>query len=240
MENALKYKDRLDSDLAAISEHRDISLEKCSLGNPLSKMYVEVIQEDFGIVLEELTLAYFYEISSIKILWKFSHKDDELRHFGGETSINNYSFLLESPGFKFDFDISRGRFDKFISQLYLFDHYPESLQSTLKVGLELRDGKEHLWLWNDDGEKYPLTLSIPQYFERLLETKGFIGWQYFFVDLEDCDFDDPYFNENFAAVPNDGLHRMEEFLDVMPRLFPDADYSFYRERLGFFREANGN
>jgi hypothetical protein len=166
--------------------------------------------------------------------------DGEDQQFGGEISICNYSFLLESPGFKFDFDIKGGSYDQFISKLYLFDHYPESLQSTLKVGLELRDGKEHLWLWNDDGEKYPLTLSIPQYFERLLETKGFIGWQYFFVDLDACDFGDPYFSENFAAVPNDGMYRMEEFLEVMPRLFPEQDFSFYRERLAFFREANQN
>jgi hypothetical protein len=237
MEDNLR--DRFVALAQALSSAPNVVVERTHVGNPIRKAYINMTFEDFGKMLLPESLGVFQEFDGAFLAWKYSTADDE-DLWGGEFDIPQYSYLLENPDIKFDLPpfASEGRFSEF--ELHLFDQYQESLQSTLKVGLELRDGKEHLWLWNDDGEKYPLTLSIQQYFERLLETKGFIGWQYFFVDLDACDFGDPYFSENFAAVPNDGMHRMEEFLEVMPRLFPDADYSFYRERLAFFQEANAN
>ncbi len=229
-------KEKFDTLFENLRNNALVNVEQANLGNPLRASSINAGKEEYQKVLGTNTISIFQEFNSVFLAWKYSMDHDHV--WGGEIRISPYLVILGKSKVPFEASPDNKKMLEFLGNIHLLDHFQYSLQSTLKVGLELRDGAEHLWLWNDNGEKYPLTLSIPQYFERLLETKGFIGWQYFFVDLGACDFSDPYFSENFAAVPNDGTARMEEFLQVMPKLFPDQDYAFYQERLVFFKEAN--
>ncbi|MCC6412883.1 MAG: hypothetical protein IT270_14560 [Saprospiraceae bacterium] len=121
-------------------------------------------------------------------------------------------------------------FRQFWEKLSSLDIFENSSDSVIRVVAELESKHPEpqsppLWLWHLAGEKYPLTLDIPQYWQMLGKTRGFIGWPYFFIDLEKCRFDDPFFKKYFSSSVFEAIPYMEDFLKTMPILFPDDDFS---------------
>ena len=73
---------------------------------------------------------------------------------------------------------------------------------------------DEVWLYdmNMEGKVYPMGLNLQQYFDLMIECRGFQGWQ------------DAYFSKY-----SEGRKRFEEFF---PEIFPDADMAALLAKFG--------
>lgn len=188
-------------------------------------------QEEYGIILSPHIQSIYKEIDGFKISWRHDGK------FSGEIKITTIGELIE--GFLDDFwkdglKKYRSKEDKIFRQFWenlnSLDVFKDTYDGTLRVVAELKKKYPEpqsppLWIWHLAGEKYPLTLDIPQYWQALAKTRGFAGWPYFFIDLKKCKFEDTFFRKYFSVNVLSAIPAMEEFLKTMPALFPKDDFS---------------
>jgi hypothetical protein len=220
--------EELLNELDANSEIKLLSTS--GLNPPCRANTFDVIKDSIGIIFTEEVKSFYRQTNGLTIVWEY----DEL--VAGEvnivpimdTMLEEYdetwkSHMIESKSF------DNPNFQAFIKNLYSFDIYEESFQSTLRVVMEINKTSKptipKLWLWHLAGERFPLSLTFEEYIKKIFKTRGFYGWQYFFIDLNSCDFNDPYFSEFFAESCYDALPKMDDFMKVMPKLFPKDDFS---------------
>lgn len=192
-------------------------------------------EEEYGILFSSKIKSIYKQVDGFSISWKYKNI------YSGEINMTTIGALVEGiyddfwkDGLKKYKSKEDKTFRQFWENLYSLDIFNESFDGTLRVVAEIKRNSPEsqsppLWLWNLAGEKYPLTLEIPQYWQKLAKTRGFIGWPYFFIDLEKCSFENANFNKYFSSSISDAIPHMKDFLKMMPFFFPDDDFSEFEE-----------
>jgi len=87
-----------------------------------------------------------------------------------------------------------------------------------------------LWYWNDEGDKYPLSLDLSNYFLNLLKTKTIINWQLFFIDFEAMKYKNKIFRENFYGVTHEGTLEEMRLVLKTSKIFEEKLFGFLEDR----------
>jgi len=117
-------------------------------------------------------------------------------------------------------------------------------------------------LYLDDGIYFKTNFTTASYYQSLIDSMGICGWQYFYLDFEEiqkkcADFKVginwllyPY-GEGMSESPIgrnvtqettrlDALvHHMEKCVYLLPKIFPEQDFSYHKQRLTEFKAFLG-
>lgn len=130
------------------------------------------------------------------------------------------------------FDEFGDDFIKFARQFYPLDIYEKAEDEvTLTIVKPITDENPNLdfWIWNNAGHKYPLKFkTFEEYILCGIDNKFVVGWQYFYVETESVDFDEPL---RLAPDFSDAMYRMDWALQLMKKYFPDDDWSMQEQEL---------
>ncbi|WP_328336893.1 hypothetical protein OG873_37860 [Streptomyces violaceus] len=106
----------------------------------------------------------------------------------------------------------------------VFDEQPRTGAGTLAAlrvpSMATETISPEVWYYDSSDGAVRLDVDYAQYLDALLVTKGTLGWQYLFADVD--------LGESGLGGVADDLRTM---LDVFPELFPSEDYSDLRARL---------
>ncbi len=215
-----------------LKSNPEIKLRPASkLQPPCRENTFPIIENSIGVKFEENIKAFYGKMNGVNIIWDYN------KNIAGEINIIPImDAMLEEydKSWKSDMKAIKSlddpKFQAFIQKLFSLEIYDTTADGTLRVVMEIdkttkKPQSPKLWLWHLAGERFPLTLDFEKYIQMLLKTRGFYGWPYFFIDLKKCDFEEDYFANFFAASCADALPKMKEFLAIMPKLFPETDFS---------------
>ena len=204
---------------------------KVELGDPIRENNYKMVEDEVGLKLKK----HFHEVFSvhrnIEILFKAKDESivSECSIEGLKYSFNEYAQELYIQ----IYDEWGEEFKTFARQFYPLDIYRESLDAVTLTVVKIID-EEHLeiWIWNNAGPKYKLKFnSIEEYLEAGVKCKFIICWQYFYIDTEALDFNDPFTKEWIASDFFDAVSRMKTALGSMKEYFPEEDWSYQEGEL---------
>lgn len=217
---------RIDSDylfdlrdvVEDIRERDALQVERFEIHEPTPDVLVELMEGGLGTMIPEIILSFFQRVSDgLELEWTY-FEDGDTRP-GGAIQIMSFgrifgSWLDELWGLAAD-DASAADVD-FTWELRGLEKVElngKSMMTVIHIAEE--DPTYELYFHDPYGSTHRLDLDVVDYFECLLETRGFFGWQYL---VSDVDFD---------AHPQ-AAELGRRFHSVMPDLFPDTLYSRYR------------
>lgn len=77
---------------------------------------------------------------------------------------------------------------------------------------------------------FPMDLNLEEYFKAMIDSCAVRGWQYFYIDIP----------RNFPSLVrinrNIVLKDAELAVELLPKLFPDKDFSYHIGKLDYIRE----
>ena len=115
-------------------------------------------------------------------------------------------------------------------------------------------------LFLDRGRIFKTNFTLESYYQAMIDSMAVCGWQYFYLDFEEIkivcgDYKVNHgwltlypYQEGMAASPlghnvkkdtlriDALLHHMEVCVYLLPKIFPDKDFSYHRQRLEDFKE----
>jgi hypothetical protein len=187
--------------------HYETSMEVCNVN--LKKLFHTVYSEHSGFsIIWKQDSQTFGEIQVPRIIYSFSNVYQE-----------RYIQVYDEFG---------EEFKSFARQFYPFDIYEESLDAVKLAVVKIID-EEHLeiWMWNNAGPKYKLKFnSIEEYLEAGIKCKFIVNWQYFYLDTDALDFNDPFTKEWVANSYLEATEDMNYALTSMKEHFPEEDWSY--------------
>ncbi len=81
----------------------------------------------------------------------------------------------------------------------------------------------------DNSAYFPMNLTLEEYLEAMIASCAVRGWQYFYIDIPD-DF------PNLVRInKNIVLENVELAVELLPKLFPDRDFSYHMGRMDYIR-----
>lgn len=115
----------------------------------------------------------------------------------------------------------------------------------------------------DSGIWFPLDLSLEQYYEAMMACNAVYYWQYFYVDTNliveklgnykpiyeqygakyatgPCPFLDKYKKGELITSAEGVLLQMEKIIEIFPKIFPNYDVTFFKERHATLKKALDN
>lgn len=112
-------------------------------------------------------------------------------------------------------------------------------------------------LYLDNGRFFKTDFSLESYYQAMIDSMAVCGWQYFYLDFEEikskcADFKVGYwllypYTEGLIESPlgrnvthetsrlDAVLHHMEVCVYLLPKIFPDKDFSYHQQRLEDFK-----
>ncbi|UUC44466.1 hypothetical protein [Flavobacterium cerinum] len=112
-------------------------------------------------------------------------------------------------------------------------------------------------LYLDNGRFFKTNFSLDSYYQAMIDSMAVCGWQYFYLDFEEiktkcADFKVGYwllypYTEGLIESPlgrnvtretsrlDALLHHMEVCVYLLPKIFPDKDFSYHKQRLDDFK-----
>ncbi|MEE1803291.1 hypothetical protein PUR57_32275 [Streptomyces sp. JV176] len=177
----------------------------------------EMISSWRGIELDKSLQRCFIRFTVLTSHWRIEGPGVKL---AGEFRIRHplYSLDVRAPDSDWPSNESE---EKLYSELRVIDDRPGSGGGDF-TGMRIQPDNTKPELWYHDFRRgtYKLDIDYCQYLNTLCVTKGVWGWQYLFTDvsLTERDF------RSFAL-------NLEKSLEILPRLFPDHDYTDLRTRL---------
>lgn len=202
-----------------------------NLHSPCREHTFDIISKNFGVRFLKEIESFYEEMDGLSVSWSYDRKIE------GEINILPIMDTMleeEDEYWKENFikikSLQNPRFQDFISTIFSIEVYDEVSQKEMRTVIEIDKQSKlpqnpNLWIWQIAGERYPLSIHFEEYIKILEKTRGFYGWTYFFIDLEKCNFKDEYFRNFFASSYADAFGRMREFLTIMPKIFPQDDFS---------------
>lgn len=195
-----------------------IKVHRFDIHDPTPDVVVELMEAGLGSYVPELVLSFFKSVSDgLELKWDYE-EDDELKP-GGHINVLNFgrvfgSWLDELWGVSAE-DASEKdvNFTWELRALEALEVGDRKVMTVLHVAED--EPTYELYFHDPYGASHQLDLDFVDYFECLLDTRGFYGWQYM---VSDVDFD---------QVPH-AAERAREFHRVMPGLFPDEVFTRYR------------
>ncbi|MET7788388.1 hypothetical protein ABZS93_17510 [Streptomyces sp900116325] len=178
----------------------------------------ESLAEDEELPLDATFRQYFFRFNDVKASWRSSRPGSELV---GEFHLTHlYRSIFENhmdDTWEGDSDWER----ELYRDLRIFDDTPSTGTGRM-AALRATPGSVDPEIWYFDMRRGVTRMEIGYgpYLDNLLVTKGTIGWQYLYCEV---DLGDPS-----VRALSEGL---KEMLDVLPQLFPHYDYSHLIARL---------
>jgi hypothetical protein len=167
-----------------------------------------------GIKLADYFKEYWFPASEITLCWDYQLDGKEEN--GGEFRLINLFKALAVNKPKLWNDDMAEEEKELLRKFRPFDDHPYTGDGMLGVfKIEPGVNDPEVWYYKVTGQGYKMDLSYRGYVECVMETRGYFDWQYFFCDIE--------INRNLS-------NRLTAMLDILPRLFPDTDYTKYFER----------
>ncbi|WP_159054608.1 hypothetical protein [Streptomyces dysideae] len=180
-------------------------------------VFEELAEED-GLPLSRRVQEYFFRYGAVEAAWRSRRPDTALV---GEFKLHHIMSAVANKRmtkfWKGENEAERALYN----DLRIIDDTPQTgsgRMALLRAAPGVTDPE--VWFFDMRQGAMRMELDYPGYLEALLVTKGVIGWQYLYCEPELC-------GEGFIPL-EDGL---SEMLDVLPRLFPDHDYTDLRVRL---------
>ena len=112
-------------------------------------------------------------------------------------------------------------------------------------------------LYLDRGRFFKTNFTLESYFQAMIDSMAVCGWQYFYLDFDEiknkcADFKVEYwllypYTEGLAPSPlgrnvtmetsrlDAIVHHMEVCVYMLPKIFPDKDFSYHKQRLADFK-----
>lgn len=201
-----------------------------SFNSAINKILYETSQEEIGFNVESQFDEIYSKNNGFSLTWKM---DDQIL---GELFLPRITSIFASSAQERCIYVDHEwgeQFKTFARQFWPLDIYKESLDSvTLTVVKIIDEDHLELWIWNNAGQKYKLKFkSIEDYLEAGVQCKFIVCWQYFYVDTEALDFNDPFTNEWIASSYAGAISRMETAMESMKEYFPEEDWSYQENEL---------
>ncbi|MGW6908294.1 hypothetical protein [Streptomyces sp. NPDC054940] len=176
------------------------------------------LAERHDLPLSDKVRGYYFRHKEVAASWRPLDENSEMV---GEFRL---SHVLTAVAQNHMDDVYDGDDDEeraLYGELRVFDDTPRTGTGRM-AALRATPGASDPEIWFHDLRDGALRMDLdyPGYLEKLLITKGVIGWQYLYCRPEDCGM-------GFIPIV-DGL---KEMLDVFPRLFPAYDYTDLQVRL---------
>lgn len=194
---------------------------------------VHILEKRHGFVVSDNIIELMYLPATLQLYWNCQiSQDDKLDLLGGFW-LSNMTNVIDSPRNRVKISSDIIEEEEFgpkqravASNSVYFDvnlrNYGYDTATILALG---EDTKPGLWLL-DEVELVELEISIKEYVEALVLTKGTFYWQYLFCSQEDYDAT-PFYKKRYIS----------EGIDMLKRVFPDHDYSLLDNRL---KKLNAN
>ncbi len=216
---------------------KNINMELLTLSDRLLKMQTRDLVDKWNITFNDEELDVF-KLSGVSICWVYTNKENQFIYGGYLLNGFTDALIFDSDFWKIYNPIDGQKLDdnelEFFKKLNWFDK--QSWGDDGKYSCFLREPGEFppkLYFY-DSGAYFPMTITFDEYFDAMIESCGVRGWQYFYIDIPD---DFPNFREvNKNAVLKD----LEFILEMLPKLFPDKDFSYHIGRMEYIKERLEN
>ena len=172
---------------------------------------------------------YFFSISDLSSCWCYTNENNEFIY--GGFWFNGLSEALAQRSKFWDVFNSLNRHHpseeelEFLKKLNWFEKQAWA-GGDGKFGCFLRepgDFPPKIYFY-DSGAYFPMNISLEEYFDAMIASCAVRGWQYFYIDFPDK------FPELREVNREKVLTELARTVTVLPRLFPDKDFSYHLER----------
>lgn len=200
--------------------------------DPISEVEIDIIAQEISYISLKNDFILFKSSNGLKINW--SKKESDILFQSGECNISGGMDTFFSSGRDIYWgkeDLGNKKYDKFCQRLILFDKYDKTYDSSRNIAMEINKKKnkiKKLWYWNDEGDKYPLTLNLSNYLNNMVKTKSIVNWQLFFIDFESIQYKSKYYREWLYGLSH------EDTLDEM-RIALKTSSLFEKELFNFLK-----
>lgn len=213
------YESALDSTLDSMERIGGLTVTHRSKTPPQTPIDVETVKRELAQVTAGIPYqtAKSYIIGSDRIHLGWYRNDCGL---SGEFSIRSLHSCLIGNYLTFDDERLTGEQQETMGNLKVFEETPGNGRMT---GLLFPDTERvpDIWLYDiSQPILVRLDIDFTTYLDTLLTTKGVLGWQYLFADLD-------LSSHHFRSTVTD----LKEMLDYLPRLFPERNYEPLNSRL---------
>ncbi|CAM04655.1 hypothetical protein SACE_5420 [Saccharopolyspora erythraea NRRL 2338] len=173
-----------------------------------------LIADQHGVVLDPALRRHFLGFEVVGCKWRAGD-------LVGEFSVCHLAGAMAQTGAYLETEFATEAESQVYQHMHPFDEHPVSGDGVLSALLFPAGATSpEVWYFDGTSELYRLDLDYGGYLDALLVTKGVVGWQLLFADVDrGCD--------EFDLVADD----LREMLEVFPRIFPGHDYEPLRDRL---------
>ena len=176
----------------------------------------------------------FFNVSILKSCWSYTNENNEFIY--GGFLFNGISEALAQSSKFWDVFNSLNRYKPseeelaFLKKLNWFEK--QAWGDDGKFGCFLRepgDFPPKIYFY-DSGAYFPMNTSLEEYFDAMIASCAVRGWQYFYIDFPD------EFPELRKVNREKVLAELTRTITVLPRLFPDKDFSYHEKRFYEIKE----
>jgi hypothetical protein len=198
---------------------------------------MKFIEESTKIIIPENDFDFF-RISSDSLCWSYTNVDNQFIY--GGFIINGYLESLAQDSDFWEVYNSINKYEPCKTELDLLKKLnwfeKQSWGDDGRFGCFLRepsDFPQKIYFY-DNGACFPTALNLEKYFDAMIASCAIRGWQYFYIDIPD-DFPElPKVNKNLV------LQDAGFIVEMLPRLFPDMDFSYHEKRLKYLKDKFNN
>ncbi|MEU4496758.1 hypothetical protein AB0F96_25785 [Streptomyces sp. NPDC023998] len=219
----LPFERRCARALEELRDNPELATSEARLG-PTAKnlddpaIVFESLAEDEQLPLDPTFRQYFFRFNDAKAHWRSPRAGSELV---GEFHLTHLYRSVFENHMDYTWEGNNDSERELYRDLRIFDDTPSTGTGRM-AALRATPGSTDPEIWYFDMRRGAtrMDLGYGPYLDNLLVTKGTIGWQYLFCQVD--------LGDSSVRALADGL---KEMLDVLPRLFPHYDYSQLRTRL---------
>lgn len=189
--------------------------------NHVPEVSLNTIENSVGATIPERIKAFYKLTDGFELSWNYLDEDN-VSYRGGRIHLYDFarvfdlwidklwSISVEEHPFDEDFLLSLRGFDR-------IEAGDDKTSDWIVVCVEEEYPTFDLFLFDEaETDFYLLNISFENYLRMLVETRGFYGWQYLFVDDE--------------LLDEARIGRVRQFFSVMERFFPDTELDFFYQK----------
>lgn len=203
-----------------------------SLPERLLKRNIPLLYDKWKINMKEVELKYF-NISGISTCWSYTNEENQFIYGGFHFNGFGEALIQDSDFWDLSNSINEYQPDnkelEFLKKLNWFEK--QSWGDDGRYGCFLRvagDFPPQIYFY-DNSIYYPINLSLEEYFKAMIASCAIRGWQYFYIDIPD------HFPSLIRVNKEIVLKDVELAVELLPKLFPDKDFSYHIGKLEYLR-----
>lgn len=207
--------------------------EFLSLSERLLAMKAPLLHEKWNISIKDEDL-YIFNLSGLSTCWCYTNEVNQFIY--GGFRLNGFSEALIQDSDFWDLSNAINKYQpdekelEFLKKLNWFER--QSWGDDERYGCFLRDAGDYppqIYFY-DNSAYFPMSLTPEEYFEAMLASCAVRGWQYFYIDIPDN------FPKMVGISKSIVLKDVELAAELLPKLFPEKDFSYHIGRLDYLRE----